>query len=322
LTALVHLIYGTQSAGEYAGFFVLLHGRHCFIFLTVSKIRDPATRIRNLGSITIHFLFFVPVVTGNFVSTIFLIVFQLYRVSFVIKMETFRTRAGSFSEVRKKMLPLMIGLYTGMFLLVIVLPAISGGPEQRWSLVLITLLIFSIVIGFATWSALKRQRRSFESFTLTIDDEKVVREQYNTPTITIYKRDVVRIIRNHNGSFTIVGDNELNAIGIPEQIENYEQLKDNLEQIRRIDIKMSKSLAEKLFVPISLVVALLIATTGITDNANLNVVCSFLIIVIMTSGMVVILVSKNIDKRTKRWSWIFLITIISYLVNIFSLLSN
>jgi hypothetical protein len=237
-------------------------------------------------------------------------------------MQVFKTRPDGFREVQRKVIPRMIGIFGGLFLLAVVVPGLFGRGQTRWDLIAILFLMFAVVMGFVSRAAIRRQRRSFETYRLTVDDEKLVREQFNTPVITIFKRDIVRIIRNADGGFTVFGENELDAIGIPSQVDRYAQLEKELQRIRTVQVKTTASVEEKIFVPLSLSGGLFIAITSMTANKTVELVCSFLIVLLMGAGMVIILMTKNIDKRTKRLSWIFVIPIIAYLANIFSLLSE
>lgn len=237
-------------------------------------------------------------------------------------MKTFTTRPGSFREIRKKTIPVMTGIFAGLFLLAVVVPALIRSEPESWTTLPLAFLIFAFITGWATWSTLRRQKRSFETYRLSIDAEKLVRAQFNTPTITIYIKDITEIVRNVNGSFTVVGTNQLNAIGIPSQIEHYDDLRTTLQQIHAVKERSERTFAEKIFIPASLSAALLIAITTISENDAVNLLCSTMIVCIMVAGMIVIFATKNIDRRTKRLSWIFLIPVISYVARIVSLLGQ
>gem|GEM_PF-5461625 len=216
----------------------------------------------------------------------------------------------------------MVGIFAGLFLVAIILPSIIRNDPDRWLLVPWILAVFVVITVFTTWAALRRNRRSFETYKLMIDDEKIVREQFDTPTITIYKRNITDIVKNADGSFTVTGDNDLNAIGIPSQIDRYHRLEEELRRIRSIHSKNVKSFAEKMFVPVSLFAGLLIAVTTMTENTMVDLICSGLLVTIMTFGMAVILVTKNVDKKTKRLSWIFVVGILWYAIKMAVLLRN
>ncbi|HYC86963.1 MAG TPA: hypothetical protein VEB86_17140 [Chryseosolibacter sp.] len=235
-------------------------------------------------------------------------------------MQIFITRRGGFREVQRKIIPVMVVVYAGLFLLVIVVPAVVRNDSARWSLIPYTLIAFAAVAGLITRATLNRQRKSFETYKLIIDDEKLVRVQHNLPTITIPRRSVTAIVKNSNGSFTVTGESQLNAIGIPSQIADLDDLENVLARIRPIDVRTRKPIAEILFVPAALTAGLVVTVTAISSNRLVLLASSAVIVIVMTTGMVVILISKNVDKKTKRLSWISLLPIVAYLLYIFSLL--
>jgi hypothetical protein len=234
----------------------------------------------------------------------------------------FTTRPGSFREVKRKVIPVMVFVFSFLFLIGILIPALIKDEPANWPAIGYILLFFILLTWFVTWSSLKRQQRAFETYRLTIDDNRIMREQANVPSIIIEKRDIEKIVQNSNGSFTVIGSSKLNAIGIPAQVEDYEEIKNMLAQIKPLEVKSSKTFVEKMFVPLSLSGAMLIAITSVTKNPAVNLICSFLIVAIMLGGFLVIQLSRNVDRRTKRISWIFLVPLLSYLLSMLNLIGE
>jgi hypothetical protein len=220
------------------------------------------------------------------------------------------------SEIRKKVLPTLLAIYTGLFLIIIILPRVTSDEVINWNALLITTAIFIAVIAFATTSTISRYRKGFESYKLTIDDHGIRREQHNLPAIDIKKHEIKKIVRHSNGSFIIVGASKLNAISIPAQIERQEEVMQLLEQIRPVEVRAKKLLIEKLFVPISLLGGVLVVVNAFATNTVVDLVCSILLVIVMLGGFIVIQISRNIDYSTRRLSWIFLIPVAAYIVNI------
>jgi hypothetical protein len=237
-------------------------------------------------------------------------------------MKVFTTRSESFTEIKRKTIPLMILIFSFLFIIGVVVPAVMKDEPVNWQVMGYVLVFFILLTWFATWRSLKRQQRAFETYRLIIDESRIMREQENVPSIAIDKRDIQKIVQNSNGSFTVIGNSKLNAIGIPSQIADYDDVKHMLAEIKTLDVKTSKSFVEKMFVPISLTGAVLIAITSITKNPAVSLLCSFLIVGLMLAGFLVIQLSRNVDRRTKRISWIFLIPLLSYLFAILNLIGE
>lgn len=237
-------------------------------------------------------------------------------------MKEFRIRENGFKEIQKRLIVTMSIMFSTIFLVVIVLPALVSDAPGRFSTLPYLTVLFGGICVFSIWTGIKRQRPLFESFVLKINDEQVVREKLNTPTIIINRNDVTKITKHANGSFSIQGKSKLNPIAIPAQIENYQLLESMLNEIKMVSILSSKTFTEKMFFPISLSGAVLMGVTFISKNETIILTCSFLIVVILSVSLVLTQMNQNIDKRTKRLSWIVLIPLAVFIGNIITRLSE
>ena len=80
--------------------------------------------------------------------------------------------------------------------------------------------MYGIVLGalaFGLYRGVNRQKEIFDSYRLTLDNNAITRQQHKTPTITISNTDVIEIVKNSNGSFTLKGNSPVNVIGVPSQ---------------------------------------------------------------------------------------------------------
>ena len=83
-----------------------------------------------------------------------------------------------------------------------------------------------------------------ESYTLTITNNLITREQFITPTISIYFNEVSEISQQKNGTLTIKGRESSDLIVVLPQIDNYNDLIKSLEQISTV-VKKDVSFLEK-----------------------------------------------------------------------------
>lgn len=233
-------------------------------------------------------------------------------------MHQFTPRPDSFKEIRKKIIVMMLIILSGIVFIVLVVPVIlsdknSSDDPTTWPYVLVLL---TGVMGFSVFNALKRQKANFESYVLKITDEALVREAINVPTITLPKTEVREIIKNANGSFTIVGERRINAIGVPPQIDNPEKLEQLLNEIKTVNVKASRSWLERLLIPISLSGAALMMTTFLASNKIIVFASGLTVVVILVYSMIVIHQSKNIDQRIKRMNFIMIVPLLAVIAAI------
>jgi hypothetical protein len=237
-------------------------------------------------------------------------------------MHEFRIRQDGFKDIKKKLVLTLSIMFTAIFLIIIVLPALMSNDPERFQTLPYLVPIFLGVFIFSLFIGIKKQRSLFESFTLRIDDEKIVRERLNTPTLTIYRNDITEIIKHANGSFVIRGKSKLNPIVMPAQVVDYQLLESMLNQIKTIKVLTTKTFLEKMFIPISLSGAILMGITFISKNETVTLISSILIVILLLASLFLIQQSKNIDKRTKRISWVTLIPLAAFASMIISKLSE
>lgn len=239
-------------------------------------------------------------------------------------MEQFKIRQDGFAEIRKQMLAKSIPLT--LIAVVIGLGISLFNPNNQNSSVNVLPFVIPFVllaVGFGLYRGVNRQKKLFESYTLSISDNSVVREQANTPTIKIPFSDINAIIKNSNGSFTIKGRSSLDVIGVPSQIDNYEHLESTLNLIRPMTVVSQQPTTRKFTMPIVIATLALMATVYLATNKILVAVSGILLSGIIIYSFIQIQRNKNIDNRTKRASyWIILVLFSIIGIMVFKISAN
>lgn len=78
---------------------------------------------------------------------------------------------------------------------------------------------------------LNRSKESLQSFTLTLKDNTIIREQLYLPTVTIPYSEVSDLRISRNGSIRITGAEPQDRIAISPYIEKYDELLEALKSI-------------------------------------------------------------------------------------------
>src|SRR5687768_15679728 len=152
-------------------------------------------------------------------------------------MRHFTTIKDRFHEVRKKILIAIISVYgVAVFIVLFIFSSSKTEIDNSW---IFTLMLIAPVLAFTTYRNIKRQKKIFETYRLSITDDAVIREQDNTPTITISKNTIKKIIRTTAGMYCVIGESQFNAIVIPAQIEDRDDLHQVLSEIMPITAKKS-----------------------------------------------------------------------------------
>jgi heme/copper-type cytochrome/quinol oxidase subunit 2 len=179
-----------------------------------------------------------------------------------------------------------------------------------WALPIV--VVFSVA-GFSMFRTVRRVKKTYESYELTISENLIAREQLNTPTISIYLAEVQEIIKRKNKGFIVRGKTNRDMILIPAQIENYEQLETALEQIKPIATKGKTTSWIKTQRSMGLLAIALMICVYTVENKIIVGVAAVLFTAFFIYSFINIQKSKNVDYSTKRSRWVTLIVVLSVL---------
>lgn len=180
------------------------------------------------------------------------------------------------------------------------------------------LILLLATLGFGIYRGVVRQRRLFESYTLTIDDDSIQREQLNTATVKIPSEEVAEVLKLQTGGFVIKGRNRTDLIIVTNLIENAEALERDLSRFRDIKVPIRKSMLEIMRIPVILSILILMTIVYISNNNWLVLGSGIVLSATLIWSFYEIQVSKNIDKRTKRNSWWTVVVIVSVIAVTYS----
>lgn len=231
-------------------------------------------------------------------------------------------RPDGFKEIRKKILLFSIpGFLIGFVLTGISIYTsatnrsndVTPGYVPDRSLELINLItylpivIFIAILGFGLNRMLKKAKKTFDSYELTISENLVAREQLNTPTISIYLTEVQEIIKRKKGGFYIKGEKAGDLIIVPKQIENPEQLEIALEKIKPLVSNGKGADQLKWQALLGLASMALLITVNVSLNKMIVAIAGALFLGLTVYNFIQAQKSKNLDYRSKRTRWVSLV---------------
>ena len=227
-------------------------------------------------------------------------------------MQVFKIRQDGFQEIRKKMLLRSIPILLIAVTVGITISTINSKQKENDENVLPTVIpIILLALGFGLYRGVNRQKALFESYTLTITNNLITREQLNTPTISIYFNEIKEITQHKNGGFIIKGKEAADLIGIPVQIDNYLQLETALQQIQPIVVKDKVSFMEKYQSLTGLLTVGLMLCVYTVNNKIIVALTGSALVTLMVWSFIKIRSSKNVDSKTKRSVWWILLVLAS-----------
>ena len=230
-------------------------------------------------------------------------------------MRSFTLKPDAYAQLRKASVRETVIISVLILVVFIFFNAGNFHGKEMYSSIF-TFVTMELIALFVTYKSLKRYKRMFETFRLTITEDKLIREQYNTPDITIARQSVKEIIKAHNGAFGIIGDSKLNGIMVPTHINDADELERLLSEIRPIHVKTSHSLWEKLLLPIAIAGAIAAGWGLLNENKYIFTAAGLATCAFLVAGFVLIRKSKNLDRGIKRFSYMTVIPLLSILAAI------
>lgn len=223
-------------------------------------------------------------------------------------MEQFRIREDGFREIRQKMVARLLFIFIPSFAAAIIFVQLSAKPGDPDTLPYVMPLL-ALVIGYSMYAALKKNRTSMESYSLTIGDASIVRVQSPLPDLHISFTDISRISKIRNGNIIIVGKHRDDMIIVYRQIESYDALEQRLQQLYPFTAPPAYSIFNHpLF---SLVVVAAMICFYAFQNKIVTAICGPALAGVMTWALISIQRNKNLDAKTRRLSWIVLLPLAS-----------
>lgn len=219
-------------------------------------------------------------------------------------MQKFRLRQDAFKELRKKMLMrtvplLVVAMAAGLFISTINSKD-KAGDTNVLPIVIPTMFV---VVFFSLFNSTKKQKALLESYTLTISDVSIKREQLNTQTVAISPNDIQAIIKNKDGAFVVMGKEKYDLLDIPSQIENYNEVEQSLQKLCAITVRENTPTVQKYQLLLGLLpIGLMICVFTLT-NKIIVAISGTAFIGIVVWGLVMTKKNKNIDNKTKRGMW-------------------
>lgn len=226
-------------------------------------------------------------------------------------MQTFRIGEDGIKELKKKMLsriiPVILIIITGGIAINIV-----NSKEKMSGVFAIPFIIVFLAVAFGRgiYGAIKKQKALLQSYTLTVTNNMITREQLDTPTVSIYFNDISEIIKNTNGNFLIRGKDPVDFITIPAQINDHAGLEVILNQIRPVIEKKASFFETNLLLSSVVVIGLMICVYVVRNKFVVGTGGTAIAGLLIWS-FVKIQMSRNVDRKTKRSSWWLLIVLVS-----------
>jgi hypothetical protein len=238
-------------------------------------------------------------------------------------MEVFKIRQDGFKDIKKQMLIRSLPILIIAVVVGIVIVSINFKDKTADINVFpIVIPIVALSVGVGLYRGVDRQKVLYESYTLTISSNLVRREQFNTPTISLYTDEIQTITKTPNGSFIIKGKDAADLILVPAQMDNYAQLEAVLQSIQPLQIKDKDSFLQKYQSLAGLLAIGLMLCVYTVNNKVIVALTGTTLVAMLVWSFTKIISSKNVDSKTKSGAWWILLVLASIILVMIYKLTN
>lgn len=207
------------------------------------------------------------------------------------------------------MIPLMILVV----LAVTLINAFSGNTIEvsTWPFVFPFLAAF---LCFNFYRSHKKQKKVLLGYVVTISEDGITREQFNTPPLSISFMEIKEIVKSKKGDFKIQGVDSTDIICIPYFIDNREALEECLQTLAPITINPKIPVYRKYRLLLPILALAMMIWFYIATNKIIVGICGPILVGLLVWLFCEIHRNKNIPRNGKRVRWyiLLLITCIIY----------
>ncbi|MGO4292777.1 hypothetical protein [Chitinophaga sp. RAB17] len=231
-------------------------------------------------------------------------------------MNVFKTQPEGFAVIRKQALlrfaPVML------FGVIVVLAAnfrsAAAGFDMETLLITFPVMLFAVVIGISR--GMKRRRKLFDSFSVEVNEDAVIRTQDDTPELELNRLEISSISKDSTGVITIRGMDQYDVIQIPAGMERADELEAALLRIMPFSEGDQRSLLERFGWITGVLAILLMVVIRFVENKVVVIISGVLLIVLLIWGFMTGYRNKNVPERYKRSIWIALLLIAAVIMAI------
>ena len=232
-------------------------------------------------------------------------------------MQKFKIAEPAYKKIKKR---LLIGSLISMaFAVIVVIINLDFGNIGFNSSTLSFIIPYLIVLfGLGFFSIFRKQKTMFLTFSVTISDEGITREQAGVPPLAINFMEIKEIVKTKRGAFIIRGLQRKDVIFIPFGIEDKEDLEARLTELAPISSKSQDPVYKhyRSFLSIGAFVMLLCANA--VSNKILAAIAGVLSIGLYIWAFYEIQTNNNLSEGRKKRSYIYFLFILLVLFTMYT----
>jgi len=234
-------------------------------------------------------------------------------------MKTYQLKPEGFKAVRKQVIQRLAIMAVLLIAFLFYLETNSNmGVSKQADVLKIVLPLALLAIGTGIFRGIKLQRERFDSFRIILEGDRISRIQKDIPDLVLEQSEIERILVTSAGALVIKSAVANRSIGIPESIDNKEDLIHSLGQIKVIEPYQEKTGND--WWKYLLIVFLMFSLAAIfytATNPSLILGTGIILVVVLGWSLIQISKSPHLEAKIKKWSrwgWFVLFTFIARMI--------
>ena len=171
--------------------------------------------------------------------------------------------------------------------------------------------IMAAFFGFNFYRSIKKQKKLLYSYTITVSNDGVTREQLNMPPLTISSIEIKEIIKTKKGAFRVKGVDKADVIYIPSWIDNTEGVENALQSLAPITFNPKVPLYRKFAAVLPFIGVCAMICVYALENMAIVCTCAIILVGLLIWAFYTIQTNKNVGPKVKRNGWFFILLIVA-----------
>jgi hypothetical protein len=227
-------------------------------------------------------------------------------------MQHFKISPEGANKIISKTRPRTIAIFSMAVITGLILSIKSNQQDEakQASLYYIIPFILAVMI-WAYLRGVKRRKTLLGSFVITITEDDIIRQQLDTPLVTISRNGVKEILKDKSGNLVIKGNDGKNTINVPVEIDDFSELATSLHQIKPIIEQNPYSILDRYPIPVGLLTITLFLSVYLSTNKIIVGVTGALLLALLIWSLYQVHRSRHIDDNTKKRGYLVLLAMVS-----------
>ena len=232
-------------------------------------------------------------------------------------MKTYTVKPDGFNAVRRRMLITGISTFSISFLGAALLLSAGGLTPLGFGLLFIIVFVAG---GIAIRRSIQHQRETWSSYTLTLEDDYILKQQSHHADIRINLDEITAIQKAYTGDIVVKTKSWKKYILIPKGLNGFDEVESYLAGLKPIK-KQPVALMLSVFATVAVISLSAVGAIGVyLQGYTPSLLTIFLVVIILLIMSLILLVvlrrMPGVDERArpKRWHLIFMIGYILLLV--------